>query len=641
MRLELTALLLLNCATAFPRLELKELPTAEQHPGAKVVVLLDEIEAQFDGSGRDDQPGVTVTTRRRLKVLRAGELPPVRAEYSRSFSTIERIRGRIVLPDGSEKPLDISKQWDFPASGGSVLFRDYRVVQVPVPPVPVGGVFEFEIVEHHDDVRPYVVSHAFGDTSPVEVDRVVLTAPKGWSVDWRLQAFDGVQLEPTITTTADRTTWTWERTKLAALSTESDGPPLWAKSSLLAARLESWAVGSKQGKAHATPEALSAWLAAEYAKHATVTRELTETVREVLAHVDPTPEAKARALYEFACTRVQYCAIEIGYGGWIPHDAKAVHETRYGDCKDKATYLHTLLAIAGVPSYPTLIYAHSGSPLPFALPSLGANFNHAILAVHLPGGTTWVDPTQRVVPFGDLAPSDSDATVLELRPDGAPLARTPDSEASQNVETQRYALMVRSDGSASGTFDLEATSARALAFKERALLGTGQLKNWLRERLWLTNPTLDDERLSATPFARTVHLEGRTSTRHALALAADGTALLSARMLLDAPMLPADAARASDLVRRMNDTRIAEVSLTLPAGSTVSTSQPVVIESPLVGQYSLRWSQSQGVVTLRREFVRHRRVIPRVNLGDYNAFAARVLEAEAQPLVLSLPKVTP
>lgn len=50
MRLELTALLLLNCATAFPRLELEDLPTAEQHPGAKVVVLLDELEAQFDGA---------------------------------------------------------------------------------------------------------------------------------------------------------------------------------------------------------------------------------------------------------------------------------------------------------------------------------------------------------------------------------------------------------------------------------------------------------------------------------------------------------------------------------------------------------------------------------------------------------------
>jgi hypothetical protein len=45
----------------------------------------------------------------------------------------------------------------------------------------------------------------------------------------------------------------------------------------------------------------------------------------------------------------------------------------YGDCKDKATYLHALLKTVGITSAPTVIYSHSGSPRPFDLPSLGVN----------------------------------------------------------------------------------------------------------------------------------------------------------------------------------------------------------------------------------------------------------------------------
>src|SRR5205823_1734262 len=151
------------------------------------------------------------------------------------------------------------------------------------------------------------------------------------------------------------------------------------------------------------------WLYEKSEPRSEPTPQIRDFVEKTLAGMPDDPNAKARRLYESVCETVQYCAIELGLGGWIPHSAGEVHELKYGDCKDKANYLHTLLKVAKVQSRTATIFAHNGLPRPFGLPTLGGNFNHEILIIDLPGGPVLSDPTSRTTPFGDLPPSDAEA----------------------------------------------------------------------------------------------------------------------------------------------------------------------------------------------------------------------------------------
>ena len=106
------------------------------------MVLLDETTARYAPEGPGGTPQVVITSRWRVKILKPTVLPPLRAFFSRTFTEVEVIRGRVVKPDGTEEPLDDSKKSERPVFNGDVLFTDQRVVEVPVPPLPVGAVFE-------------------------------------------------------------------------------------------------------------------------------------------------------------------------------------------------------------------------------------------------------------------------------------------------------------------------------------------------------------------------------------------------------------------------------------------------------------------------------------------------------------------
>lgn len=622
----------------FTRLELKGLPGPKDFPDAKYVVLLDETVARYVPEGPGGAPQLVLTKRWQAKMLKPTVLPPVSALYDRTFSRVESIRGRIVKADGTEELLDDSKRRDVPVFQSSVLFSDNRRVILPVPPVPVGAVVETEVVTRQLETAPFVFREFFGDDVPVKLARVVVTAPTQWSVRWQVQAWDGQPFAPREEVDGSVRRFTFERADLPALDDEPRAPAYYARASSVSLRLEEWTVGTEKKQAFPTPEALSSWLAAQYAKQATESPELARTVKEVLAGVPDEPEAKARALYEHACRAIQYCAIEIGYGGWIPHDSPSVLKNRYGDCKDKATYLHTLLRLAGIRSAPTLIYSHRGSPMPFQLPSMGANFNHAILAVDLPGKTVYADPTWREVPFGQLPPNDQGATVLELRPEGAPLKRTPESDAAANVQHQLLELSLDAAGHGTGTVTLSARGGSALGVKGRLLTGTGKLTHWLDEQLW--SPLAHVETAKAVrsgDFIDDVAVEGQVEVRDLLLRGRQGDALLRVSDVFS-PWLehwPAD--RKTDVVTLQAETLEARLVLRLPAGAEVRAVPKDVALTSSDAEYQLQWKAQGSTLELTRRLVRKSRIIPVARLAAYRDFVWQLRTADHSAAVLRFP----
>src|SRR6266478_4446180 len=76
---------------------------------------------------------------------------------------------------------------------------------------------------------------------------------------------------------------------------------------------------------------------------------MKQKVGELTAH-SPTASAKMRALADFMQKDIRYVAIELGIGGFQPHPAQETFSRRYGDCKDKATLLSSMLKEVGIDS---------------------------------------------------------------------------------------------------------------------------------------------------------------------------------------------------------------------------------------------------------------------------------------------------
>jgi hypothetical protein len=167
------------------------------------------------------------------------------------------------------------------------------------------------------------------------------------------------------------------------------------------------------------------WYARLIREADTVTDDIRAQAAAITAGL-ATPEEKVRALYEFV-TGMRYVSIPLGVNSFRPHAAANVLRNRYGDCKDKANLLNTLLGTVGIPAKLVLV-PRFGEVNP-AVPGLA--FNHAISRVDLPSGPIWVDSTDDVCPFGMLPPGDPGREVLVIdgQPDSLERLPVPDPQA--------------------------------------------------------------------------------------------------------------------------------------------------------------------------------------------------------------------
>jgi hypothetical protein len=160
---------------------------------------------------------------------------------------------------------------------------------------------------------------------------------------------------------------------------------------------------------------------------------------------------------------IHYVANEIGIGGWQPRAAGDTFHNRYGDCKDKATLLASMLLVAGIPSGNVLITDHHGVTHE---DSPGNHFNHVILAIELPEnskvnyrsvaqtktGKRYLifDPTNEWVPVGNLPDYEQGNFALLEGKAGGELIRMPVFPPEQNRLARTGTFTVSEEGGLSG-----------------------------------------------------------------------------------------------------------------------------------------------------------------------------------------------
>jgi hypothetical protein len=192
----------------------------------------------------------------------------------------------------------------------------------------------------------------------------------------------------------------------------------------------------------------------------------------------PDTLARIKTLYKYMQNNTRYVAVKLGIGGYQPFDAKTVNETGYGECKALSNYMHSLLKVIGVKSYPTLV--SSGryiEPIFAGFPNF-SQFDHVILCVPLKD-TIWLECTNQKMPFGFLGDFTDDRDVLLLTEDGGKFAHTKKYTAENNFRTCTSHFVIDSTGKAECT---SVTRFSGLQYDE--IFGFLQM-NYEEQKKWL------------------------------------------------------------------------------------------------------------------------------------------------------------
>jgi Domain of Unknown Function with PDB structure (DUF3857)/Transglutaminase-like superfamily len=371
---------------------------------AVAVILLDDTETTVHDNGEID-------------TLHRVAIRLLRPESRRRF-------GGESVPFDKDTKVSYLKAWTIESNGHQIAvgdkdvvergflddieYTDVRVKALEFPEANPGNVVGYEYLQKK---HPYIFEDTweFQDPAPVVTARFELQLPPGWEFSTHWLNYREQQPQ-----NPSPNHYVWEIKNLPAVEIEPD-MPAWQT-------VAGWA-GVKyfprdpamRPKTNGSWKDLGLWYVGLTQSSRIDSPQIKQKVADLTSGIAD-PLQKIRVLTEYLQKNIRYMAVEIGIGGYQPHPASQVFTHQYGDCKDKATLLSSMLAEIGIESYYLLVNTERGVIQP-DYPSM--DFDHVILAIRIPdsiqnvdlysvvnvpnaGRLLIFDPTNEHVPLGYL-----------------------------------------------------------------------------------------------------------------------------------------------------------------------------------------------------------------------------------------------
>ena len=378
--------------------------------------------------------------------------------YSNPTRKITSLHGWCIPAQGRDyevkdkDALDVS----LPAVEGSELISDVKARVLHIPAPDQGNVvgYEYEVEE-----QPTVLQDTweFQSSDPVREIHYSLQLPAGWEYKALWVNYPEVKA-----TQAGSNQWQWAISDVKEIREEAEMPPMRGVAGQVI--VSYFPAGGQLTKGFSNWRDMGTW----YLGLANGRRDASPEIKQQVATLTATaqtPLQRMTAVAKFVQSDVRYVAIELGIGGHQPHPASEVFAHRYGDCKDKATLMSSMLHVIGVDSYYVVINTRRG----VAVPGAPAHhiFNHMILAIKLPDGLNdpslvataqhprlgkilFFDPTNEMIPFGQLAGHLQANYGLLVTPDGGELVQLPQEPAAMNSIQRTAKLSLEPTGTLKG-----------------------------------------------------------------------------------------------------------------------------------------------------------------------------------------------
>ena len=595
--------------------------------------------------GQDGQVTTTTTYAVRILAREGRGFAKALQFYLADTGKVRELRAWLIRPNGSVKKYDKDYVVDR-INDPNDIYDEVRLKLIDgSDDVEAGAVFGYQAISEE---RPLFTQELwnFQNRLPTLVSRYSLTLPNGWRAT--SVTFNHSKLEPIVS----GSTYTWELRDLAPIRPEPASPEV----NNLAPRL---AVNYFLAGSGSSP------VSRNFETWAQVSRWVTD-LHDPQAIPDASVEAKARALTANSKTEleriraiarfvqhIQYISIDIGVGkgnGMRPHAASQVLAKAYGDCKDKANLMRSMLKAINITAYPIVIFLGDSTHVKeeWASPS---QFNHCIIAVRVSdetqaptviqhptlGRLLIFDATDEHTVVGDLPDEEQGSLALILAGDSGTLTRMP-TMPPESSQLDRHADVVLSpEGDITAT--LKETSTGQTAVYERALfrkLAAPDYRQAIEE--WLARGTTSAKVSRVQPDDSNV--EGRFGLDVDFSATAYGQ-LMQGRLLVFKPAIVSrrealflTEARRSQPIVLESHAFTETVRVKLPAGFDVDELPDVVKLDTTFGSYKTSYEVKDGALTFTRTLAQRAGTIPVEQYQSVRSFFEKIRAAEQAPVVL-------
>jgi tetratricopeptide (TPR) repeat protein/transglutaminase-like putative cysteine protease len=365
-----------------------------------------------------------------------------------------QLRGSRVYRENGEVD-EATESGDGPANNAaSATYTSSRVFYVHFPRLSPGDVVE--LLYRVEDVSP---SNAFADyfgevnymQSDVPLARAeyVLITPKARAFYFNKPNVHG--LSEDVKEAGDQRIYHFVAQDVPALDPEASAPPF----------------GEILGHVHVSTykswDEMATWywglVKDQFVADDEVKRRVAEATRGKTDVRD-----KVRAIYDYVVQKTRYVALEFGIHGFKPYSCSQIFARGFGDCKDKATLIVTMLKELGIPA--TIVIVRTGMRGNFEeAPASLAPFDHAI--AYVPSLDIYLDGTAEYTGSTELPAMDRGALALQVNEGHAKLVHLPNPPASDSVTSRKVDVTVAADGDAQVDWQAEVTGASAGAYRQR------------------------------------------------------------------------------------------------------------------------------------------------------------------------------
>lgn len=413
------------------------------------------------------------------KILRpSGREYGVAMAWFNAHSKVSGLHGWCIPAQGKDFEVKDKEavEVSLPKIAGSELVSDVKDKLLQIPAADPGSIVGYE---YEKEEQPMVLQTVwtFQREVPGRELHFSLQLPAGW--EYKTWWINYPEVKPTQT--GNQSEWTVNDVK--AIRKEAEMPPIEGVAGQMA--VSYFPPGGSSSSSISSWMEMGKW----YSNLTTGRRDASPQITQQVASITggaKTPLDKMKAIAHFVQHDIRYVAIELGIGGFQPHPASQVFANHYGDCKDKATLMSSLLSQIGIESFYVVINSERGSVTPLSPASVGG-FNHAILAIKLPDGVSdsslvatvqhprlgtllYFDPTNELTPFGEIGGYLQENYGLLVTPEGGELVELPRQAPAMNSIARSGALTLDLNGTLKG--EVIETRKGDRAWVERARLRT-------------------------------------------------------------------------------------------------------------------------------------------------------------------------
>ena len=455
------------------------LPVPAYDPKVPAVVLHDEEILSLDTTGR-----VQGIHRYAVRILRyeGRKHATAKRHYRTDGGSIRELRAWMIKAQGQVTAYGKKDAVDAAAVGNDV-YNEERIRGIDASDdADVGTVFGFE-ASFGDRQFSGQFAWSFQGELPTLRSGLSLEVPPEWSV--KSVTFNHTDIPAAVL----GSTYTWELRDLPWIEDEPARPPVTSLAPRIAVDA-SCPRGPSQSQlvSFESWSQVARWLDGLAAPSSAPNAAIAAKAQSLAARAS-TPLDRIRPIAQYVQS-LNYIAIQIGVSrgeGYRPHPASDVFAKAYGDCKDKANLMKTMLACVGIESYLVLIRAEDPAYVREEWPSPDP-FDHCIVAVRAGsessaavakhptlGPLLFFDPTDPETPLGDLPAHEQGGWALLVTKDGGGLIRAPVTPPETNRMERVIEAELDSTGAVRGTIH-EHSRGQEATEERRLFHGASQAK---------------------------------------------------------------------------------------------------------------------------------------------------------------------